>query len=126
MKIIYGVLCLIILSGCSSKCNEGCFVLNGEKLSFVDAEMLISQCDKFITNFFSRQAVSLSYREIADRTNNNPDTPLMSAYMSYISISESPLIYDRKEKNQYIKHNQIIQACVQLRRDFNTDRFWTN
>ena len=126
MKIIYGLLSLLILNGCSSKCDNGCFILNGEELSFVDAEMLVSQCDHFRTNFFSRQAVSLSYREIADITNNDPNTPLMSTYMSYMSISESPLIYDRKEKNPYIKHNQIIQACVQLRRDFNTDRFWTN
>ena len=92
MKIIYGLLSLLILNGCSSKCDNGCFILNGEELSFVDAEMLVSQCDHFRTNFFSRQAVSLSYREIADRTNNDPNTPLMSTYMSYMSISESPLI----------------------------------
>lgn len=53
MKIIYGLLSLLILNGCSSKCDNGCFILNGEKLSFVDAEMLVSQCDHFRTNFLA-------------------------------------------------------------------------
>lgn len=126
MKIILGLLFLIVLSGCSSKCADGCLIVNGEKLSFIEAETLVSKCDHVIHNFLSRQAVSLSFQEISDRTNNDPNSPLMSIYMDYVSISESPLVFNRKEKNPYVKHNEIIQACVQLKRDFNTDRYWTN
>ena len=126
MKIILGLLSLIVLSGCSSKCDDGCLIVNGEKLSFTEAETLVAKCDHVIHSFLSRQAVSLSYQEVSERTNNDPNSPLMSIYMDYVSISESPLVFDRNEKNPNIKHNEMIQACVQIKRDFNTDRYWTN
>ncbi|MBB4836617.1 hypothetical protein [Acinetobacter schindleri] len=126
MKIALGLVALFLLSGCSSKCDDGCLVVDGEKIPFFDAETLVSNCNHFINSSSSRLAVGLSYEEISERTNNDPNTPLMSTYMSYISISESPLVFNRNEENSHLKHNQIVQACVQLRRDFNSDRYWVN
>lgn len=126
MKIALGFLALFLLSGCTSKCDEGCLIVNGEKLPFGDAETLFSKCNHFINSSSSRLAVGLSYGEIAERTNNDPHAPLMSTHMDYISISESPLVFNRSEENSSLKHNEIIQACVQLRRDFNGDRYWVN
>lgn len=126
MRIIFGFLSLFLLVGCSSKCDDGCLIINGEKMPFFDAETLVSNCNHFINSPSSRLAVGLSYEEIAERTNNDPNTPLMSTYMSYISISESPLVFNRSEENFSLKHNEIRQACVQLRQDFNGDRYWVN
>lgn len=126
MKIALGLLALFLISGCSSKCDDGCLIVNGEKMPFFDAETLVSNCNHFINSPSSRLAVSLSYEEIAERTNNDHNTPLMSAYMSYISISESPLVFNRNEENSHLKHNEIRQACLQLRHDFNGDRYWVN
>ncbi len=126
MKIALGFLALFLLSGCSSKCDDGCLVVNGEKLPFSDAETLLLQCDNFRTSPLSFDAINLSFNEISNRTNNNPNAPLMSAHMDYVFISESPLVFDRKNENNFLKHKQIRQACLQLRHDFNGDRYWVN
>lgn len=107
------------------KCSEsGCLVVNGKNLSFDEAESLLYTCDSFRQSRMGRMAVSLDYGEIAKRTNNNPNTPLMDTYMHYIAISESPLAFSRKAKDANLKYHEIVQACVQLKRDFNGDRYW--
>ncbi len=126
MKIALGFLALFLLSGCTSKCDEGCLIVNGEKLPFGYAETLLLQCDNFRTSPLSFDAINLSFNEISKRTNNDPNAPLMSVHMDYVFISESPLVFDRKTKNNFLKHNEIRQACLQLRRDFNSDRYWVN
>ena len=126
MKIIFGFLALLLLSGCSNKCDEGCLVVNGKKMPFGDAETLVSKCDRFRNSSLSFDAINLSFDEISKRTNNDPNAPLMSVHMDYVYISESPLVFNRKAENIFLKHNEINQACIQLRRDFNGDRYWVN
>lgn len=109
----------------SNKCSEGCLVVNGKKIPFWEAETLVSQCDRFRQSSLGRMAVSLSYTEIEKRTNRNPDAPLMNTYFDYVFISESPLVFNRRTKDTNLKYREIVQACVQLKRDFNGDRYWT-
>lgn len=126
MKVILSFLALFLLNGCSKKCDYGCLIVNGKKMPFVEAETLVSQCDSFRNSSLSFDAINLSFNEISKRTNNDPNAPLMSVHMDYVFISESPLVFDRKTKNNFLKHNEINQACIQLKRDFNGDRSWIN
>ncbi len=109
----------------SNKCSEGCLVVNGKKLTFDEAETLVYQCDSFRRSNFGRMAIGLSYSEIAKRINNNPNAPLMIAHLDYAQISASPLAFTRKTADINLKYREIVQACVQLKRDFNGDRYWT-
>ena len=126
MKIVLGLFALFLLSGCTGECDEGCLIVNGEKLPFRDAETLLVQCDDFRASPLSFDAVNLSFNEISKRTDNDPTAPLMSIHMDYVFISESPLVFDRKIKNNFLKYKKIRQACLQLRHDFNGDRYWVN
>lgn len=125
MHILFGVIFLLSLIGCSSKCDEGCLLVSGEKIPFWDAKALVSQCDSFRNSSLRYDAVGLGFDEISKKTNNDPNTLLMSTYMNYMSISESPLVFERQTKNIFKKTDEIVQACIQLKQDFNNDRLWT-
>lgn len=125
MRILFGLIFFLSLTGCSSKCDEGCLLVNGEKIPFGDAEILVSQCDRFRNSSSRYDAVGLGFNEISKKTNNNPNSPLMNTHMDYVFISESPLVFNRETKNVFKKTDEIVQACIQLKQDFNNDRLWT-
>lgn len=130
MKILVSLLPIILFiqtaqAGFFNKCSDyGCLVVNGKKLSFDEAEQLAYQCETFTYRNLGRIALQSNYKEIAQRTGNDVNHPLMMAYLAYSDLYKSPLLFTRAKSSKDINYNEIVRSCNQFHSDFNSNRNW--
>lgn len=130
MKKLFIFISVILFSsitqaGFFNKCSDyGCLIINGKKLSFDEAEQLVYHCDTFTNRGMGRIALQSSYSEIAKRTGNDVNSPLMMAYLAYSDLYDSPLSFKRAKSAKDVNYSEIVRSCNQLKNNFNSNRNW--
>lgn len=101
-----------------------CIQSQGTEIPSKKAIEVLGSCSEFTTNDLGRVAMRMSQKELLDRSGNKI-TPLVSAWIAYGDLIDSPLRFERKPKAEKASYIDIKRACLELDRDFNDVSKWT-
>ena len=102
-----------------------CISTQGTKIPSEKVIDMLDLCDDFTSNNAGAIFLSMSLADVARVTNRNPSHPLNRAHFAHDRLSDSPLKFDRRERQPLAQYNQIRNSCTQLLRDFHNDSLWS-
>ena len=111
----------------SLQCMMGitrCIKSQGTEITSKQAIRLLDLCAEFTRNDLGRMALRMTFKEAHDRSGNRL-TPLVSAWLAFEDLDDSPLVFERKRRAEDINYMEIKRSCQQLERDFYDDSKWT-
>lgn len=106
--------------GFSPSCLLGakCIKTQGTSIPSVVVIEMMERCDEFTQNGIGRTVLKLTLQQINQRSGNDSNHPLFSAYYAFTRLHESPLIFDRKSRVEETSYDQIANSCRVLNQDF--------